>query len=197
MNARHVARTVARTVAPALIALAVGCGGAPQPRASTAPAAPAAPAAARAIFDPSWLVGGTWVARESDTPLGPIPFAFEFRREQDGSVHAHAGDDKKYVDLRFRRDPATQAVVLDEEGALPGVGTVGMTLTPTTVTRDASEWRVAGRPDYVVIQMTRTRAEAMSFVVLVHGKPHVRFALERVTGRPERGAGDATTAMQR
>src|SRR5689334_9613091 len=98
----------ARLVVLLAVVVAPACGGAPP----TAPPAPARVAAASPApaFDPAWLVGGVWNARESDTPLGPIPFQFEFRREPDGSVHAHTGDDARYVDLRFRRGPGGWAL---------------------------------------------------------------------------------------
>jgi hypothetical protein len=147
------------------LALLAGCA-----QTHTPPAAPA-PAA----HDPTWLVG-SWVTRQSETPLGPVPFVFDFRVEADGSVHAHTGNDQTFVDLRFVRTPEG-TWRLDERAALPGVGEQAYSLVPAPDA--ANEWRAAGKPGFLTVRLTRQGENAMTFAVLLRGQPHVRFEMAR------------------
>jgi len=169
MNARTL---VSAIVVADLALLALGC-------AESARHAPATPVVAAPAFDPGWLVGGTWVAHVSETPFGEMPFVFDFRRQPDGTIHAHTGDDEQYVDLRFRRG-TDGTWSLDERAAFPGLGVQGYTLRPMpAATKDTQEWHVEGKPDFLTIRVTRTGDDAMTFAVLLRGQPHVRFELAR------------------
>ena len=146
--------------------------------AKAAPAPAGVPAPAAAAFDATWLVG-TWVSRDSETPLGKIPFGFEFVKEDDGSVHAHTGDDKRFVDLRFVA--AADGWILDERAALPGVGDQAYRLHPRPAS-DGHEWHLVDKPGLLVVRLTRRGDDKMTLAVLLRGEPHVRFELERVAG---------------
>src|SRR5262245_41177153 len=73
---------------------------------------------------------GVWAGKAIGTPYGDFPFALAFDRRADGAVHGHIESRPgMYLDFTFRR--AGGAWVLDEEGAIPNVGTQRHTLAAT------------------------------------------------------------------
>jgi hypothetical protein len=127
---------------------------------------------------------GAWSGPDNPTPLGNIPFAFVFDREEDGSLHAHSAMSREtWVDLRFHRDEAG-AWVLTESASLAGLGVQRYTLHPVAAAGDTLEFVHLPRPDYLRLRAA-AGPEELFLVVYLRGAEHVRFRLARQTGEME------------
>jgi hypothetical protein len=147
-----------------LLTVVAGC-------ASPAPVAPAPDPHAGVVES---LVGA-W-AGEADTPIGDLPFAIEFVREADGSVHGRAEQGPgMYLDFHFRADGGRW--VLHEAGELPGAGVQRHVLVPAGADGGAARWTTAD-PSYLAVTIG-VDGDAMSFVTTVRGEDHAAFRLRR------------------
>jgi hypothetical protein len=138
-------------------------------------AKPALIAVADAHADVVAGLPGVWVG-EADTPIGDLPFAIEFVREPDGSVHGRAEQGPNmYLDFHFRNEAGRW--VLHEAGELPGAGVQKHLLAPAGADGDAARWTTADA-SYLAVTIT-VDDDAMSFVTTVRGEDHAAFRLRR------------------
>lgn len=124
---------------------------------------------------------GTWLGHDNPSPFGPISFAMDFRWEEDGSLHSRSAmSHETWVDLRLRKD-TNDLWVLDESASLAGLGVQEYTLHPVSVAGDTLEWAHLKSPWYLTVR-TAVSADELYMLVLLRGKEHVQFRLQRVEG---------------
>jgi hypothetical protein len=123
---------------------------------------------------------GTWVGENNPSPVGPIDFAMDFRRQADGSLRSHSALSKEtWIDLHFRKD--SDGWVLHESAGLAGLGEQAYPLHPVRSAGDTLEWAYLKEPGYLTAR-TAVSEHELYMQVLVRGSQHALFRLRRVTG---------------
>jgi hypothetical protein len=124
---------------------------------------------------------GTWLGHDNPSPFGPIPFAMDFRWEEDGSLHSHSAmSQETWVDLRLRKDD-NDLWVMDESASLAGMGVQEYTLHPVRAAGDTLEWAYLKSPWFLTLR-TAVGPDELYMLVLLRGDEHVEFRLPRVVG---------------
>lgn len=123
---------------------------------------------------------GVWAGEDNPSPFGPIPFAADFRWQEDGTLRSlSALSAATWVDLRFR--PEGETWVLDEEAQLAGEFRQGYPLHPLRAANDTIYFAYLPDPHYLTCGLYAGE-ETLEMRVWVRGEDHVRFRLERLHG---------------
>jgi hypothetical protein len=139
--------------------------------------------AAAAPTGPSdeWIASleGGWAGESNTTPLGTMPFALLFDRQENGSLRAFSAYDRgTYIEVHFLRSESGEWL-LKESASLGGLGHQSHTLSPVGTEGDAHRWVLPERPGYLVMDMSR-EGSRLVLDVTVRGEPHARFELDRL-----------------
>ena len=123
---------------------------------------------------------GTWIGRDNPSPVGPIDFAMDFRRESDGSLHSRSSLSRQtWIDLHFRKE--ADGWVLHESAGLAGLGEQAYPMHPVRAAADTVEWTYLKDRSYLSAR-TAVSGDRLYMQVFLRGRQHVLFQLERVTG---------------
>ena len=125
------------------------------------------------------LVGG-WASEHNETPFGNMPFSAVFEWQDDGSLHSRSPlNSETYIDLRFARDEKGRWM-LHEEAAMEGQGIQRYSLAPAAglTDRGLHRWVWEQNPEFLSIDVGVIE-ETMHLDVILRGRPHVSFRLDR------------------
>ncbi len=123
---------------------------------------------------------GGWIGNDNETPFGKMPFAALFEWQDDGSLRSRSSLNRDtYIDLRFEKDDNGRWL-LHEEAAMEGLGVQRYSLVPTQVKGESESrrWIWERDPDFLAIDVGLS-GETMSLDVVLRGRPHVAFRLDR------------------
>lgn len=142
----------------------------------------AAPAEAAASHDiDAWVASleGGWSGNDNQTPLGRMPFAILFERQEDGSLASHTATNREtFIAMRLFKDDDGRWL-LEESGGMEGLGVRGSTLIPGPSHGEMRRWVSPVDPDDLIVDMAVTD-ESLFVNVLVRGQEHAQFNLKRV-----------------
>lgn len=131
----------------------------------------------------AWVakIEGGWAGENNQTPMGRMPFALLFDRQEDGSLYTHAALNRDtWIDLRFIKDGSGHWL-LQEGGALEGLGERGSVLIPAKGEGELRRWTHPENPDYLTVEMS-VDEETLYMNVMVLGREHASFRMARVEG---------------
>ncbi|MCP4205104.1 MAG: hypothetical protein GY769_24610 [bacterium] len=150
------------------------------PGATLMAASPPAPAPETAVDGFIASLEGGWVGDDNDTPFGKMPFAVLFEWTEDGRLHSRSSLNRDtYIDLRFEKDDNGRWL-LHEEAAMEELGVQRYSLVPAPVNGDSESrrWIWEQDPDFLTIDVGLS-GKTMSLDVVLRGKPHVAFRLDK------------------
>jgi len=126
----------------------------------------------------AWIdqLEGGWYGESNATPMGDMPFALIFDRQDDGSLRAFTGfNQETWIELRFHRD-GDGAWMMEEAAAMEGLGEQRQPLRANGP-HDRG-WRFGGAKDLVIDVVVDD--ERLDLDVDLRGRDHVHFLLDRV-----------------
>jgi hypothetical protein len=123
---------------------------------------------------------GAWYGKDNPAPFGPMDMAFAFAREADGSLRAlSAQSPLTWIELLFYEEDGRWR--LRETAAMEGLGEQSYTMDLVAAQGQTYRWEVLERPGFMTMT-TSASGEEIALEVLLRGKPHVSFRLQRVPG---------------
>jgi hypothetical protein len=144
--------------------------------------APAPPAWSRPADDLDAFVAsleGGWAGQDNVTPMGTMPFAVLFERQEDGGLHSHSALNREtFIDLRFAKDERGRWI-LHERAGLEGSGVQAYSLAPAGLAGGLRRWAYEPDPEFLTIDVG-VEGDTMSMNVRLRGRDHVQFKLARL-----------------
>ena len=138
---------------------------------------------------------GVWAGMADPTPLGAMPMAMHFQRQDDGSVLAHSAESEAtWLEVRFHRDE-DGAWLLTEAAAMEGLGLQEYTCELAGIQDGALVWKVPAMGDFMTIWTAVSEGNTRLHVEL-GGKTHTTFVMNKLAG-PEAEAVAAQLASVR
>lgn len=153
------------------------------------------PCPARAEDTPTgmdaWIASleGGWIGEDNMTPMGRMPFALLFEKQDDGSYVTHSAlNHDTWIRLRFFQEDDGRWL-LEESGSLEGLGARGSVLVPMEGDDNIHRWISPDDPRYLRVEMA-VDDETLYMKVVIRGNEHAQLNLTRL---PE----DRLPAMRR